>query len=256
MNDIALLKEKLKRLKLPGFLDTLEERLKQASKEKWAYTHFLDRIASDEIERREYRQQVIKLSTSNLEPSKTLETFDFSFNAKIHAPLIKELAFCNFIKNKETVIIVGPSGVGKSHLAHALGHEALRRGYGVLFYKTYHLFQWLQKGRGDGSFEKKLSQIIKIPLLILDDFGLQPLSEFHQEDLYEVICERYERNATIITSNRDFSEWHSVFANPLIASAALDRLIHRATRLSIDGKSYRVDQFARREKKLNKMEEK
>lgn len=256
MDEITLLKPKLNRLKMPGLLETIEERLKQAVKEKWSYSHFLDLLLTDEVNRRDHCQYTKRTSQSHLEVNKTLETFDFSFNARIHEPVIRELATCTFVRDKETIIVIGPSGVGKSHLAQALGHEALRRGYEVLFYRTYHLFQWIQAGRGDGSHSKRMAQVIKVPLLILDDFGLQSLTELQQADLYEVICERYEKAATIITSNRDFGEWQEVFNNPLIGSAALDRLIHRATKLVIEGKSYRFDEFSKRSKKINKGGEK
>ncbi len=249
MDEIILLKPKLSKLKLKGLLETFEDRLQQATKEKWSYSNFLDVLLSDEINRRDQNQYVKRMAQSNLDVNKTLETFDFSFNSRVHEPVVRELATCSFIQRSETVMIIGPSGVGKSHLAQALGHMALRRGYQVLFYRTYHLFQWIHAGRGDGSYNRRISQAIKVPLLILDDFGLQLLNEQQQADLYEVICERYEKTATIITSNRDFGEWQEVFNNPLIGSAALDRLIHRATKFIIEGKSYRLNEFSKRSKK-------
>jgi DNA replication protein DnaC len=252
MDEMILLKAKLNKLKLPKLLETLQERLKQAIKEKWSYSQFLDILLTDEMDRRNQSQFSKKLVKSHLQVNKTLETFDFSFNTKIYEPILKELATCHFVENKECVLIIGPSGVGKSHLAQSIGHEAIRKGYEVLFYRTYQLFYWISMGHGDGSYRKRLQQVIKVPLLILDDFGLQSLSEASQMDLYEVICERYEKAATIITSNREFGEWQEIFANPLIGSAALDRLIHRATKLVIEGKSYRMEQFNKRSKKQNK----
>ena len=119
----------------------------------------------------------------------------------------------------------------------------------MLFYRAHQLFQWIQAGQGDGTKQKRLDQVIEVPLLILDDFGLQAISQAQQEDLYEVVCGRYERYSTIITSNRSFEEWFSVFANPLMASAALDRLVHRATKIEIEGKSYRLEEFSNKSKK-------
>lgn len=256
MDEIALLKPKVARLRLSGILENLEARLEQAASEKWAYTRFLSVLFEDEIGRRDQRQLGLRLTRSGLEPSKTLETFDFTFNPKIHEPTIRELAICSFINKKECVFLLGPSGVGKSHIAHGLGHEACRRGHDVLFRRTFTLFQWIRAGMGDGTHAKRLQQVIKVPLLILDDFGLKPLSEDSQSDLYEVICERYEKAPTIITSNRDMGEWPSVFSNPLMGSAAIDRLVHRATRIVIEGKSYRLDNFARTSKSLTPEEAK
>ena len=119
----------------------------------------------------------------------------------------------------------------------------------MLSRRTSLLLSWVQAGRGDGSRERRLKQIGSVELLILDDFGLTPLSEEQQADLYEIICDRYERASTIITSNRDFAEWPAVFSNPLMGSAAMDRLVHRAVKLVIEGKSYRVDNFVKRSKR-------
>lgn len=250
MDEIALLKPKLIRLKLSGILENLEERLKNAQEEKWAYTHFLHMLFEDEVARRDQKQLGMRLTRSGLAPEKTFETFDFTFNPRIHEPTIRELASCSFVGKKENVFFVGPSGVGKSHLAQALGHEACRRGHDAIFRRTFSLFQWIQSGKGDGTYARRLQQIIKTPLLILDDFGLKPLSEESQSDLYEVICERYENRPTLITSNRDFNEWPGVFSNPLMGSAAMDRLVHKGVKIVIEGKSYRMDNFSRRSKEL------
>lgn len=252
MDELVLLKPHLKRLKLTGILESLQLRIGQAMEEKWDYSHFLLNLLTDEAERRDRKQLSRRLAKSGLEPDKTLETFNFSFNPNIHQQTIRELATCSFIKRKQLVFFVGPAGVGKSHLAQALGHEACRRGYETICRKTDHLFKWINSGRGDGTHERRLKHIIKQPLLILDDFGLKDLSKEHQEDLYEVISERYERTSTIITSNRDFSEWPMVFSNPLMGSAAMDRLIHRAVKIVIEGKSYRLNNFINNHMELYK----
>ena len=250
MDDLALLRPKLARLKLSGMLDTLNERLQQALAEKWSYTQFLDTLLTDEAERRDFKQLARRLTKSGLAPDKTLETFDFSFNPRIHAPTLRELATCRFVQRAENVFLVGPSGVGKSHAAQALGHIACRKGYEVTYERTSVLFDWIHAGRGDATYQRRLRKVGSVALLVLDDFGLKPLPEHQQQDLYEVICNRYERHATVITSNRDFNEWPQVFANPLMASAAMDRLVHRAVKIVMQGKSYRMDSFVRRSREL------
>jgi DNA replication protein DnaC len=250
MDEMTLLRPKLTRLKLSGVLETLPDRMQQAMSEKWPYSQFLDALVSDEVERRDQKQLSHRLSKSGLDPQRTLETFDFTFNPRIHEPTLRELATGSFITRKENVFFAGPSGVGKSHLAQALGHEAARRGYEVLFRRCAGMLQWIDAGRGDGTSERRLRAVATVPLLILDDFGLTPYSERQQADLYELVCERYEKASTIITSNRDFGEWLAVFSNPLMGSAAMDRLVHRGIKFIIEGKSYRVDSFIKRSRTL------
>lgn len=241
--DNVLITRKLDKLKMSGIKETLEQRLDTAMKEKWSYSTLLEMLLTDEIERRGHRQLNLRLAKSRLNHDKTLETFDFAFNEKIQVSLIKEIASCGFMEKKQNIFILGPSGVGKSHLAQALGHQACRREYDVLFYCTYQLFEWIYAGRGDGTRNRRLAQVSKIPLLILDDFGLQALNEVQQADLYQLISERYEKSSTIITSNRDFDEWPSIFTNSLLGSAALDRLVHRGIQIVIEGSSYRLAEF-------------
>lgn len=241
--DNTLIIKKLRRLKMPGITETLEQRLSEAMREKWSYSTFFEMMLTDEIERRNHKQLTLRLAKSRLDQNKTLETFDFTFNSKVQVPLIRELSLCTFMERKENIFILGPSGVGKSHLAQAIGHEACRREHDTMFYCTYQLFEWIYAGRGDGTHKKRLAQVIKTPLLILDDFALQALNEAQQTDLYQLIAERYEKNSTIITSNRDFDEWPSVFTNPLLGSAALDRLVHKGIQIVIEGSSYRLAEF-------------
>lgn len=252
MDDVALLKPKLVRLKLSGMLDSLEERLSQAVREKWSHTRLISQLFADEVERRDGKNLARRITKSGLDPARSLEVFDFTFNPKIPETAIRELSTCSFIARKENVFLLGPSGVGKSHLAQGLGNAACRKGHDVIFERTDILLKHIQNGIGDGTRDKRLLAAARCPLLILDDFGLLPLDAGCQTALYELISARYERTSTIITSNRNFDEWMSVFANSIMAGAAMDRLVHRANKIVIEGPSYRIDAFGKRHKKSSK----
>lgn len=221
-------------------------RNRQAIEDKLSYVEFLQRLLEDEVERRAQKQLLLRLRRAAFAMEKTLEGFDWSFNPNINRQQILDLATGQWIERKETCLMVGPAGVGKSHLAQALGHEACRRGYHVLFSPTAKMLAHLGGGRADGTYDRRLAGYLRPDLLILDDFGLRSLRGREPEDFYEVICERYERGSILLTSNRDTSEWTEAFGeNPLLASAVLDRLAHRAHLITITGKSYRAAQRPR-----------
>lgn len=230
----------LKLLRLSGVLETLDVRVKQAIDEQMSYVDFLQRLLEDEIERRTQRQLAMRVRRANFQTDKTLERFDFAFNPQLNKQLIMDLATCQFVARKQPVLIMGPSGVGKSHLAQALGWEACKRGYDVHYTSCAKLLASLAAGRADGSFERRMQAIVRPDLLILDDFGLKPLLHPAPEDMYDIINERYEKGATIITSNRAINEFPQVFGDPLLASAGLDRLLHNASVLVINGQSFRA----------------
>ena len=231
---------KLKALRLSGILDTLEVRTQQAIAEQWTYGDFLERLLEDEVERRGQKQLALRVRRATLNTSKTLETFDFAFNPGVNRPLIYDLAAGHFIRDKRNVLLCGPTGVGKSHLAQALAHEACRRGFDVVFTDAHKLLRHLQAGRADGTYDKRLAAYTRVDLLVIDDFGLKPMQPPAAQDLYDVINERYERGSILLTSNRAPAEWATWFADPLLASAGLDRLSHRAHVLIITGASYRA----------------
>ncbi len=231
---------KLKQLRLSGILDTLDTRNRQAIEDKWSYIEFLERLIEDESERRVQKQLEMRLRRSTLNMGKTIETFDFSFNPSINRQQLMNLATGGYIGEKRNVLICGPTGTGKSHLAQALGHEACRQGAHVLFINTNKMLGHLGGGRADHSFDRRLKGYLRADLLILDDFGLKPINPPGPEDLYDVINERYEKGAIILTSNRAPGEWPALFGDPLLASAGLDRLAHRADVLIIRGESYRA----------------
>ena len=231
---------KLKNLRLSGILETLEVRNQEAIQEKCTYVEFLQKLLEDEVERRGQKQLSLRLRRSGLAPAKTLEAFDFSFNPTIKRQQVFDLATCAFVERAESVFLLGPAGVGKSHLAQALGHEACRRGFDVVFAKTSAMLSHIHAGRADGTYDRRLAVYQRPDVLILDDFGLKPMRPPAAEDLYEVIEGRYGRGAIVLTTNRAFNEWPELFDNPVLASAALDRLAHGATQIVITGDSYRV----------------
>jgi DNA replication protein DnaC len=240
----------LKHLRLSGILETLDVRNQQAIEGKWSYIEFLSRLLEDEVERRAQKQLSLRLRRGVLNTTKTLETFDFAFNPTINRQKVLALAACDYIRQKRNLLICGPTGVGKSHLAHALGQEACRQGFRVLFINTTKMLQHLNGGRADSSWDRRLNVYLRPNLLILDDFGLKPLQPPAPEDLYDVINERYERGSILLTSNRAPAEWPDLFRDPLLASAGLDRLMHRAEVLVIRGTSFRAQGRRRLEQEV------
>ncbi len=230
----------LTKLKLSGLLEHLPHRLRQASENNLGYSEFLFTIMQDELERRENRALGLRLKKSNLHPTKTMDNFDLHTNSKLPVSAIKELASCGFVDKGENIIIVGPSGAGKTHLAQAFGHECCRHGYAVIYERAADLLSWLHAGRADDSYQKRIQTLLKIPVLIIDDFGLAEFSSKEQGDFYEIVYGRHEQRPIIITSNRDIKEWFSLFQNTLLASAAIDRLMHRGVRLVVQENSHRL----------------
>jgi DNA replication protein DnaC len=240
MNIEHHLAQQLRILKLGGFLETLDVRLKQAEEEDLSRLEFLQRMVQDEIERREAKKLETRLRSASFDEAKTMEGFDFSFNPKIRKGLIADLATCLFVEKKEHVLIYGPVGVGKTHIAQALGHQACRKGHDVLFVKTTKLLRGLLASRADQSWEKRIRKCLKPDVLILDDFGLSPFTTIQAEDIYELISERHLKSSIIVTSNRPPQDWLTLFADPVMANSALDRLVHQAHHVVIDGgESYR-----------------
>jgi DNA replication protein DnaC len=229
----------LRLLRLSGVLETLEARNRQAIDDKWSYLEFLSRLFEDEVERRAQKQLRLRLRRGALNTTKTLEGFDFTFNPNLNRQQVLELASCEFIRQKHNLLICGPTGVGKSHLAQALGQEAARQNLDVLFTSVQKMLQYLNGGRADNSWDRRINVYLRPDLLILDDFGLKSIQPPGPEDLYDVINERYERGSILLTSNRAPSEWADLFLDPLLASAGLDRLLDRAEVVVIRGPSYR-----------------
>ena len=240
----------LKHLRLSGILETLDARNRQAIEGKWSYVEFLARLLEDEVERRAQKQLGLRVRRATLNTTKTLETFDFQFNPTINRQHILALAAGDYVREHRNVLVCGPTGVGKSHLVQALGQEACRQGFHVLFSNTHKMLQHLNGGRADGSWERRLNLYLRPDLLVLDDFGLKPLQPPSPEDLYDVINERYEHGSIMLTSNRAPAEWPDLFRDPLLASAGLDRLLHRAEVIVIRGDSFRAQSRKRLEQEV------
>jgi len=230
---------KLRQLKLSGMVLTLDVRAAQAIERQLTPTEFLALLLDDELERRSHERLARRFTESGCDPQKSLAHFDFTAAPGVNRTLLQDLATCAFVARHENILICGPTGVGKSHLANALACEALKRDYRVLSRPTHRLLADLHAARANGAHSRLLAKVLTSDLLVLDDFGLQALMPQAVQDLYEIIVERYEHRSLIITSNRAFEEWAEVFNNDLLASAALDRLTHHAHTLIIRGESYR-----------------
>ena len=229
----------LKKLRLSGVLQTLDLRTKEAVDESLGHTEFLFRLCSDEVQRRDSKQLELRMRRASFESAKRMEDFEWSFNPKIPKAKLVDLATCHFVDKKENAILIGPTGTGKSHLAQAIGERACRAGHSVCYASAHRMLSQLRAARADQSYDKRMLRFTAPDLLILDDLGLRPLEGDEPIDLYEVIRARYERGSMIVTSNRALEEWYPLFLDDLMASAAMDRLLHHAEVVVIDGHSFR-----------------
>jgi DNA replication protein DnaC len=239
MNNTAQIKTQLKSLKLSGCNDNLELRLLEAQQNQLAHSEFLSMILTDEIENRQMRKVKRLLIQSGMGTEKTLESFDFSFNHSINAVNIRELATCRFVERGEGVFFIGPTGTGKTHLAKALAHQACRKYFTAAWFAFYQLFNELAKAEINNQLDKLVKRLIKVDLLLIDDFGVKNLDRQSAELFYTIIDARYATKSIIITSNRAVNDWGAVFPDPLMANAILDRIAHHSHHIKIEGESYR-----------------
>lgn len=236
----------MRRMKLSPMLDTLPERIALARQSHMPYQDFLELIFCDEIDRRDLVSARNRTRRARLDQGMTLDAWDPSTTVNFDRDLWAELCTLRFLESAHNVLIMGPVGVGKTHLASALGNIACRRKHSVLIVRADHMLRRLKAARLDRSHDSELRKLLRVDLLIIDDFALQQLDQTETRDAYEIIVERHRRASTIVTSNRDPQEWLAVMADPLLAQSAVDRLQNAAHELVVEGQSFRQHQKPRR----------
>jgi len=229
----------LKRLKLSRLLDVLPERLTLARQQKMPYQDFLLLLLQDEVSRRDSLAATLRAQKGKLEPKAQLENWDETASVSFDRALLNELASLRFLDAEHHVQVVGPVGVGKTFLAHAIGHIACRRGHSVLALPADKALKALRHARLTNSYEAELRKMLAPDLLILDDFCLDAMDAQESRDTYEILTERQRSGSVIVTSNRAPDEWLAAFADPLRAQSAIDRFSNNAYDLVIEGESYR-----------------
>lgn len=235
----------LRRLRLGRLLDTLPERLTLARQNKLGHHDFLELVLADEVSRRDSQSAQLRARAAGLDPAMRLETWDGEATVRYDRTLWSDLTSLRFVEAGNSALILGPVGVGKTHLACALGHIAVRRNKTVVMARADKLFKRLKACRLDNTLEAELRRLARVDLLVLDDFALQPLDALETTDFYELVVERHRKASTLITSNREPAEWLALMAEPLLAQSAVDRLVSSAHELVVEGPSYRQRQKPR-----------
>ena len=231
--------DKLTTLRLLGMLAGLKELLNSSDTERLSFEDRLGLLVDREICVRENRQLASRLKKAKLRQSACIEDVDFRHRRGLDQALFMQLARCGWINEHQNVIIIGPTGVGKTYLACALAHKACRQGYGAIYFRLPRLLQELSLSKGDGRYTSLLKSIARADLIVLDDWGLKGFSLDQQHDLLEVLEDRHGLRSTLITSQLAIDHWHELITNSTVADAICDRLVHNAHRITLKGDSMR-----------------
>ena len=239
--NLAEVTRTLRQLRVSGMAATLESRLLQAQAENGAPLDLVSALVQDELTRRQDRLLERRIKQAEFrDAGKTLDSFDFDFNKKMDRRLVFELAAGHFVEKREDVLFLGPPGSGKSHLAQAIGHTAIRQGHKVLYREAHVLLEELAEAAVDGTRKNRIAELTAVPLLVVDDLGMRKLPATAAEDLLELVMRRYERASTLITSNRPVEDWGKLLGDVPAVSAMLDRLLHHAHVLKCGPRSWRT----------------
>lgn len=243
MDTAQSMKEKLRRLKLPGIAESFEMRCREAEENEIGYSDFLSLLIQDEVINRESNNFEKRIRNAGFGKISTFEGFDYGFNREVFPKrMIRDWASCHFVFNNQNLVLCGPPGIGKTHIAKAIGYEICRRGYDVIFRKTHKLLSQVNDESYARRSERIWRQAVSAKLLILDDFAFRSYDQRESEMLYALSDERMGKSSTIITSNRPVEDWFNIFPDPVIGGAILDRFVSGSIKLiTAGGRSYRKE---------------